>query len=319
MGYRADARRPDRQRCLCGRAGVFARAAPRTRGIPLLPFRELFLPDNSRPDGLPVFFEGQLWQFERQIGIVFVCLGPPASQATATDGAVCFRSKIAVILRGPAIIEMAFPFQVERLSADPENYWRDLRRPRAQLEFPFPMPTTRDSGVNAPPSDPPVAPTPRDGSRSPERRLPLVDLRMPGAVDRTHGTDTVKGGAMRATVRTRPNSDSQLELFTTNPLRFSTYEGTDSIRPNSRTTLAAIPAENGRGHGSEGPIAPDAVRGRGEDGERTGLASPTTSRSSSSSSIFLNSPRTILLLSSASRTVIRFMEITSSTSIHIWC
>ena len=44
---------------------------------------------------------------------------------------------MAVLLRGPALVQLAFPFQVERLPADEENYWRDVRIPRAQFEFPF--------------------------------------------------------------------------------------------------------------------------------------------------------------------------------------
>lgn len=39
----------------------------------LIPVRDLFLPENSRPEGLPVFFVGRLRHFERTIGVV-VCL-----------------------------------------------------------------------------------------------------------------------------------------------------------------------------------------------------------------------------------------------------
>ena len=103
----------------------------------LMSVRDLFLPDNSQPEGLPVFFEGRLQHFERQIGVVFVWLDSPTSQETATDGLVYFRGKTAVILRGPAVVELAFPLQMERLPTVPDNYWRDLRVPRAQFEFPF--------------------------------------------------------------------------------------------------------------------------------------------------------------------------------------
>ena len=102
-----------------------------------LPVRDLYLPDNSQPAGRPVFFEGRLLEFERQIGVVFVRLDAPAAVAASPEGAVLFRGKAAVILRGPAVLELAFPFHVERLPADPDNYWRDLRVPRAQFEFPF--------------------------------------------------------------------------------------------------------------------------------------------------------------------------------------
>ena len=102
-----------------------------------LPVRDLYLPDNSQPAGRPVFFEGRLLEFERQIGVVFVRLDVPAAVAASPEGAVLFRGKAAVILRGPAVLEMAFPFHIERLPVDPDNYWRDLRMPRAQFEFPF--------------------------------------------------------------------------------------------------------------------------------------------------------------------------------------
>ena len=113
--------------------------APRNGEVPpgLIPVRDLYLPDNSQPAGLPVFFEGRLRQFERQIGVVFVQLDAPASAEKTPEGPLLFRGKTAVILRGPAVVELAFPFHVERLPVDADNYWRDLQVPRAQFEFPF--------------------------------------------------------------------------------------------------------------------------------------------------------------------------------------
>ena len=109
----------------------------------LLPVRDLYLPDNSQPAGRPVFFEGRLLEFERQIGVVFVRLEAPTACAASAQGAVLFRGQAAVILRGPAVLELAFPFHIERMPSDPDNYWRDLRLPRAQFEFPFsPAPVT---------------------------------------------------------------------------------------------------------------------------------------------------------------------------------
>lgn len=103
----------------------------------LRPVRDLFLPDNSQPSGLPVLFEGRLRRFVRQIGVVFICLDAPASPETAADGLVFFRGRMAVIVRGPAVVELAFPFQVEKLPTASNNYWRDVRLPCAQLELPF--------------------------------------------------------------------------------------------------------------------------------------------------------------------------------------
>lgn len=103
----------------------------------LIPVGKLILPDNTLPDGIPVFFEGRLQKFERQIGVVFVSLEAITSPDTAKDGHVYFRGRSAVVIRGPAVVQMAFPFQVEKLPADESNYWRDLRFARAQFELPF--------------------------------------------------------------------------------------------------------------------------------------------------------------------------------------
>jgi hypothetical protein len=136
----------DIDRLLAGLIGTEVRAAakafspvPRNGQAPrcFMPVRELYLPDNSQPAGLPVFFEGRLCEFERQIGVVVVRLDAPTAADAASEGPALFRGKTAVLLRGPALVELAFPFQVERLPADEENYWRDLRMPRAQFEFPF--------------------------------------------------------------------------------------------------------------------------------------------------------------------------------------
>jgi len=119
----------------------------------LMPVRDLFLPDNSRPDGLPVLFEGRLRQFERQVGVVTVCLDPPSTPDAVNDGTLLFRGRIVVILRGPAVVQLTHPFHVERLPADPENYWRDLRAPRVQFNLPLDSlgtghPSDKDSTQN---------------------------------------------------------------------------------------------------------------------------------------------------------------------------
>ena len=112
-------------------------AHPGIAPLRFIPVRDLFLPDNSQPAGRPVFFEGRLVEFERQIGVVWVRLDAPRAVETAPEGEVCFRGQAAVILRGPAVVELAAPFHVERLPTAPENYWRDLRGPRAQFELPY--------------------------------------------------------------------------------------------------------------------------------------------------------------------------------------
>ena len=104
--------------------------------IPVLsPVRHLILPDNSQAGGLPVFFEGRLRRFERQIGVVFVGLDAPTSAAASTEGIVTLRGRPVVILRGPATVSLAFPFRVEPIPTDPDDYWEDLRVPTAQFRL----------------------------------------------------------------------------------------------------------------------------------------------------------------------------------------
>jgi hypothetical protein len=108
--------------------------------------RDLYLPDNTRPAGLPVIFEGRLQQFERRIGVVFVGLESSVASERASEGKAFFRGGIAVVLHGPAIVELEFPFHVERLPTDGDNYWRDLRNRRTQFEFPLPAACGHDDG-----------------------------------------------------------------------------------------------------------------------------------------------------------------------------
>jgi len=107
-----------------------------------MPVGTLLLPDNSQARDLPVFFEGRLVRYERKIGVVTVHLDSPVLPDGSSEGTANFRGRLAVILRGPAVVELAFPFRVEPLPAEPGNYWRDLRAPQAQFEFPFAATTT---------------------------------------------------------------------------------------------------------------------------------------------------------------------------------
>ena len=151
-------------------AAKYFSPSPRHGHAPLrlLPVRDLYLPDNSLPAGRPVFFEGRLLEFERQIGVVSVQLDAPTAFAASAQGAVLFRGQAAVILRGPAVLELAFPFHIERLPSDPDNYWRDLRLPRAQFEFSFsPPPVTGED-------------QPRDGT---EKTPAMISRSYAGAID----------------------------------------------------------------------------------------------------------------------------------------
>ena len=132
------------------RAAAEAFAPVRWNGAPapgFIPVRDLILPDNSQPGGTPVFFEGRLLAFERRVGVVFVTLAAPAFPDPADEGLQAFRGGTAVLLHGPATVQLAFPFRVEPLPADPVNYWADLRMPCAQLRLPLAL---RSSGLNRP-------------------------------------------------------------------------------------------------------------------------------------------------------------------------
>src|ERR1022692_4216484 len=73
-------------------ARAFSPLNPNNEGtLGLVGTRTLFLPDNSRPEPLPVFFEGKLLGFERRIGVVQLRLGPPELVESAGDGIVPFR------------------------------------------------------------------------------------------------------------------------------------------------------------------------------------------------------------------------------------
>jgi hypothetical protein len=100
-----------------------------------VPVGNFYLPDNTCTRSLPVFFEGVLTRFERRISLVLVCLDAPEYDHGTSEGTIVFRGKIAVILRGPALLELSYPYHVERLPSSPENYWRDIRFPQAQFEF----------------------------------------------------------------------------------------------------------------------------------------------------------------------------------------
>ncbi|SRR6266511_2478090 len=113
-----------------------ARFSPNSRDGQVEPWIEaenLILPDNSRVDGLPVYFEGKLNRFMRTVGVVYVMLDALAHTERSSEGIAHFRGSTAVILRGPATVQLAWPFSVERLPRDSANYWNDLRVPCAQF------------------------------------------------------------------------------------------------------------------------------------------------------------------------------------------
>ena len=122
------------------RVAAEAFAPIRADGQPSLAFigvQALLLPDNTSSEGRPVFFEGKLREFARQIGVVQVWLDAPARPTASAQGVIYFRGGSAVLVHGPALVRLAFPFRVERLPSDESNYLRDLRFARVQFDLPL--------------------------------------------------------------------------------------------------------------------------------------------------------------------------------------
>ena len=69
---------------------------------------------------------------------------------------------------------------------------------------------------------------------------------------------------MRATCR-GTNNDLQLDLFTFDRARLAYDQITNAIRPNGRASLEKVPAEDGRGTGSQGAPPGHAAGGLGTD------------------------------------------------------
>lgn len=109
----------------------------RHSGTPLRDTRSLVLPDGSRAEGDKVFFEGKLEDFWRMAGVVFVQLGNREIDDPAPESRVNFRARVALIVAGPAVMRLGYPFQIERLPHSSQNYWADLRVPNVQFCFPF--------------------------------------------------------------------------------------------------------------------------------------------------------------------------------------
>ena len=96
-----------------------------------------WLPDNRSAEGCPVFFEGKLNEVHRSVGVIHLGLSEPDTKHFSDEGFFPFRGRLAVIMRGPVVVQLDYPFVVELLPSEPVNYWLDLRFPRAQFEFQF--------------------------------------------------------------------------------------------------------------------------------------------------------------------------------------
>jgi hypothetical protein len=120
------------------RVSSFLPGKATVNGSPPVDVKTLRLPDNSTVDE-PLFLEGKLEDFQRRIGVVYVTLGLSTLPAgEAANGRVSFRGASAVVLQGPARVQLHPTLFVERIPSDPNVYWNHLTAPEAQLDLPMP-------------------------------------------------------------------------------------------------------------------------------------------------------------------------------------
>lgn len=113
------------------------RFAPKGWNREAIHLRDLILPDGSDINGEPVFVEGTLCEFTRQVGVVFVSLDA-LPFAGGAEGRVLFRGRPAVILRAPARVQLHPSQFVEKLPANEEVYWSHLTTRDGQMGLPLP-------------------------------------------------------------------------------------------------------------------------------------------------------------------------------------
>jgi hypothetical protein len=105
-------------------------------GAPPIKAKALRLPDNTTLDG-PLFLEGKLLSFRREIGVVFVTLDRPALEGDTANGRVLFRGQAAVIIQGPATVLLDASHFVEKIPNDPKLYWNHLTASGSQFDLPL--------------------------------------------------------------------------------------------------------------------------------------------------------------------------------------
>lgn len=102
----------------------------------VIDLRKLTLPDGTKVDHDPVHAEGVLRTFTRRVAVVCVELDALPLEGTA-EGRVLFRGRPAVILRGPATVQLHGSHFVERVPVEQNRYWNHLSSLDAQMELPF--------------------------------------------------------------------------------------------------------------------------------------------------------------------------------------
>lgn len=102
----------------------------------VIDLQKLTLPDGTKVDHDPTYAEGVLRGFTRHVAVVWVELDPVPLEGTAS-GRTPFRGQAAVILRGPAMVELHASHFVERIPVELNQYWSHLSSLDAQMELPL--------------------------------------------------------------------------------------------------------------------------------------------------------------------------------------
>ena len=121
------------------RVRVSAFCPPKWNGEPanVIQAANLMLPDNSMVHRDELYFEGKLLSYRRDVAFVFLALDQSAFAGEGANGRVLYRGRQAVILHGPATVQLHPDHFIEKLPSDSSFYWDHLRIVGPQFEFSF--------------------------------------------------------------------------------------------------------------------------------------------------------------------------------------
>lgn len=97
----------------------------------------LLLPDNTTVGDGELYLEGRLLAFRREVAIVFVFLGRPDAAGDTANGRMVYRGKAAIILPGPATVQLHQDQFIEMIPTDGRLYWSHLGATGPQFNLPL--------------------------------------------------------------------------------------------------------------------------------------------------------------------------------------
>lgn len=101
-----------------------------------IPVRDLVLADEFPAAGMPVYFEGKLEEYKREIGFVYVRLAaPPGFEDEPIRALVTMNDRLVGFMGGPATVRLTFPFYVVRPSPDSASDWNELDGPPSRFRY----------------------------------------------------------------------------------------------------------------------------------------------------------------------------------------